>query len=304
MQQIRAFSYGGGVQSNGALVLSAQVTAGRRDGLTEAEIAARLRALIGRPVDLSDAALVEIVDFPLYLFSNVGDDSEYPETLAYVRDHGRPYAEAHGIEFVELRRTRVRTGEPFPTIYGTVSDPNLNRNLIPFRMSGGKPGGRSCTADWKVGVISRELKRRGATAKNPALSGLGISLDEFHRMRSDSGIPHQRLSYPLVDLRLSRHDCFNIITRAGLPVPPKSSCYFCPFHTLDAWRRLRDQHPDLFAKALEIERANNDRQARNGKEPMWLTRFEKPLDQAVGTAVQFDMFTEELDVCESGYCMV
>lgn len=300
---IRAASYGGGVQSNGVLALAATVSAGRRDGLTEAEIAARLRALIGRPVELSDAALVNACDWPLFLFSNVGDDSEHPDTIRYVAEHGRPYAEAHGIEFVEVRRVRVATGEPFPTIYERVTDENLNQNLIPFRLSGGKPGGRSCTADWKIGVIARALKERGATADDPAISALGISLDEWHRMRSDSGIPHQVLAYPLIELRLTRQDCLNICARAGLPPPPKSSCWFCPFQTLARWRELRDKHPPLFEAASEIERLNNERQARNGREPMWLTRHERPLAEAVGSAVQHDMFVEELDACESGYCL-
>jgi hypothetical protein len=263
----------------------------------------QLRDLIGRSVDLSDAALVAACDWPLFLFSNVGDDSEHPNTIRYVAEHGRPYAEAHGIEFVEVRRIRVATGEPFPTIYQRVMDENMNQNLIPFRLSGGKPGRRSCTADWKIGVISRELKARGATAENPAISALGISLDEWHRMRTDSGIPHQRLFYPLIEMRLSRNDCLNIISRAGLPTPSKSSCWFCPFQTTTRWRELRDEHPELFQRAAELERLNNERQARNNREPMWLTRHEKPLAQAIGDAVQHDMFTEELDACESGYCL-
>jgi hypothetical protein len=43
-------------------------------------------------------------------------------------------------------------------------------------------------------------------------------------MRSDSGIAHERVAYPLIDLRLDRAACVQIIRQAGLPVPPKSSC--------------------------------------------------------------------------------
>jgi 3'-phosphoadenosine 5'-phosphosulfate sulfotransferase (PAPS reductase)/FAD synthetase len=48
---IRVFSYGGGVQSTAALVLAAQ----------------------------------GVIDYHTFLFANVGEDSENPDTLAYVR---------------------------------------------------------------------------------------------------------------------------------------------------------------------------------------------------------------------------
>lgn len=57
---IRAFSYGGGVQSTAALVLAAQ----------------------------------GIIDYPLFLFSNVGDDSEHPGTLS-LRLNGQCIARRH-----------------------------------------------------------------------------------------------------------------------------------------------------------------------------------------------------------------
>ena len=40
--------------------------------------------------------------------------------------------------------------------------------------------------------------------------------------------------------------------RAGEPVPPKSSCWFCPFHLSEQWVELRAKHPALFEHALEL----------------------------------------------------
>jgi hypothetical protein len=37
------------------------------------------------------------VDFETFVMANVGDDSELPATLRYVRDIATPYADAHGI---------------------------------------------------------------------------------------------------------------------------------------------------------------------------------------------------------------
>lgn len=89
-------------------------------------------------------------------------------------------------------------------------------------MQGGMPGRRTCTQDWKRNVIAKILKKKGATKDNPATVALGISLDEYKRVRTDSGIEWVINEYPLIDMRLNRLDCHNIIAGEGLPVPPKS----------------------------------------------------------------------------------
>ncbi|WP_225991310.1 adenine nucleotide alpha hydrolase family protein [Actinomadura montaniterrae] len=188
---IRAFSYGGGWQSTAALVLAAQ----------------------GR------------IDFRTFLFANVGDDSEHPATLAYVRDHAAPYAAAHGIEVRELHR--IRRDGTTETLYGRLMREGSRSIPIPVRMSNGAPGTRSCTADFKIRVIGRWLKAHGASPENPATIAIGISLDEIHRANTRRHEAYERIVYPLLDLRIRRTDCPRIIRSAGLPVPPKSSCWFC-----------------------------------------------------------------------------
>lgn len=262
---LRTFSYGGGVQSTAALVLAAQ----------------------GK------------IDFPVFLFANVGDDSEHPDTLRYVRDVAMPYAAANGIELQEL--TKMPRGQE-RTLYGVLTREGSRSINIPMRMNDtGAPGTRSCTSDFKIRRIAAVQKMMGATADDPAVTGLGISLDEYQRARTDSGIAWQVLEYPLIDLRLTRQDCINIISRAGLAVPPKSSCWFCPLHSLTTWRHMKEHEPELFTKSVELEKLINDRRSMLGRDPMWLTRSLKPLDQAV-QHTQHEMDFE--DTCESGFCMV
>ena len=45
------------------------------------------------------------------------------------------------------------------------------------------------------------------------------------------------------------------LRRAGLPVPPKSACFFCPASKKPEILELRVRHPDLLDRALAIERA-------------------------------------------------
>lgn len=264
---IRTFSYGGGVQSTAALVLASQ----------------------GK------------IDFPVFLFANVGDDSEHPATLRYVEDYAKPYAVASGIELIETWRTVVKTGER-RTLYGDMMKPGTQRRIeIPVRLANGAPGNRTCTEEYKILVISRWLKAHGAKKNAPATVGMGISVDEFQRMRTDDPrYPHIHKEYPLIDMRLSRADCQSIIARAGLPIPPKSSCWFCPFKTMRQWQRLHDDTPELFDRAVVLEQTINVRRALLERDAVYLSGALIPLEQTI-QGTQHEMDFE--DSCESGYCL-
>ena len=69
----------------------------------------------------------------------------------------------------------------------------------------------------------------------------------------DSRVDYVTHLHPLVDRRINRAGCVEIIERAGLPVPTRSSCFFCPFNSADRWRWLQDRHPALYEKAVALE---------------------------------------------------
>ena len=64
-----------------------------------------------------------------------------------------------------------------------------------------------------------------------------------------------RKEYPLMEWGWSRSDCIKAIRDAGLPLPGKSSCFFCP--SMKRWeiRTLYHRYPDLLRRALAIEDA-------------------------------------------------
>lgn len=269
MTQLRTFGYGGGVQSTGALVLAAQ----------------------GR------------LDYRTFLFCHTGEDSEDPATLRYLVNYAQPYAAANGIALHVIRRT-IQRNHAQPTILEAIED---GRDIIPLYVlnDAGKyphpqPLSRTCTSDWKAKVSAKWQKDHGATPDNPGVHGLGISLDEYERMRSSSGFAWQVLDYPLVTMRLTRQSLRNIIQRAGLPIPPKSACFFCPFHKVRDWREMKRYRPALFQKVVDIEAAANVRRAVKGQRLAYMHRSMRPLDEVVKhdqAEMDFD------DGCESGFCM-
>ena len=260
---IRAFSFGCGVQSMAALVLAA-----RRE-----------------------------IDYPLFLFANVGADSENPETITYYTETAVPYAADNGIELVELHKVR-RDGSRVTLLEHIRT---ANRSVpIPMRMSNGAPGNRQCTGDFKIAVVAKELKRRGASRADPAAVGLGISLDEFRRARADSRVPHETLEYPLIDRRMTRADCVTVIRDAGLPVPPKSACYFCPFQSPASFQRMRHDHPSRFQVVVGIEWLLTNRRQQLGKDAVYMTRFGRPLDEVTSDQMTLDL--DDWDAECDGVC--
>lgn len=148
--------------------------------------------------------------------------------------------------------------------------------------------GRSCTADYKLTqilAVCREIATVPRGCKVPMVTNwIGISTDEAHRAFKPPPKPWVLNRYPLIELGMNRSDCLDWMNQNGYPEPPKSACYYCPFHNDAEWLRLRDNEPEEFAKAVEFDkalRAVHDADERtntlNGR--VFLHRQCVPLDQ-------------------------
>ena len=88
-----------------------------------------------------------------------------------------------------------------------------------------------------------------------------IGYDAGEEQRMNKALVHDlqdkkyRKEYPLMEWGWSRNDCIQAIQNAGLPLPGKSSCFFCP--SMKQWeiRTLYHRYPDLLRRALAIEDA-------------------------------------------------
>lgn len=59
--------------------------------------------------------------------------------------------------------------------------------------------------------------------------------------------------YPLIEWGWYREDCIKAIKAEGLPLPGKSSCFFCPSMKKPEIRKLKQDYPELFDRAAAIE---------------------------------------------------
>lgn len=255
------FSYGGGTQSTACLVLAA-----RGD-----------------------------IHFDHWVMADVGADSENPETLEYYEKHALPFAEAHGINLVTTRWDR-RTG--VITLREYLDE---IKTSIPIPVNFGQgPASRLCTLRWKIEPVARYHKRVGATTDTPGAVGLGFSTDEVHRCRDTSKHAWQTPVYPLIDLGLSRQDCIALVMDAGLPEPPNSCCWFCPFQRPSQWEERRRTHPELIDEAIELETMLSERTEAMGKGPCWIGG-KAPLTAVLAQGNLFDS-VEGDDQCTGASC--
>jgi hypothetical protein len=90
-------------------------------------------------------------------------------------------------------------------------------------------------------------------AKRKLVKLIAYDAGELHRAQFYPNTMYEQ-RYPLIDWRWFREDCDRRIRAAGLPLPGKSSCYYCPNMGDGEILDLRAQEPGNFEKALQLER--------------------------------------------------
>lgn len=118
-------------------------------------------------------------------------------------------------------------------------------------------GRRACSDHWKVRPQRRYLQdwepARKAWYDGESVTFLiGYDFSECHR-HPVVATRQYAYEYPLLAAKWTRQRCRDAILTVGLPIPPKSACFFCPAYTKPEVLRLSLRHPDLFERACRIE---------------------------------------------------
>jgi len=162
---------------------------------------------------------------------------EMPSTWEYAERYARPLIASVGLE-LHIASHEIATYD----LYTTRGD-----LLIPAHTKTGKLS-TFCSGHWKADVVERYANRTFGIRKQDLINWIGFSLDEKRRVKGR----HENRRYPLIELSLTREDCYSLIQSEGLPLPNKSRCFMCPFQHNAEWREVR-AHPDLWAEAIQID---------------------------------------------------
>ena len=245
----------------------------------------------------------------LALMAAHGEITPTPD-FAVFADTGAEPTEVY--EWLETLRELINAApNPFP-VY-TVSKGSLTEDqLTPAirqrdALSGGKEGetyikrlipvfglhngnttaalGRKCTSDYKVAPILKFLRKKCGIKrgqKNATVTQwIGISWDEIQRAK-EAKHTWTQTRWPMLELKMLRSDCINWMYDHGYPVPPRSACYYCPFHDDSEWRRMRDEDPEHFQKAVDFDhklRSQFKKHDRIMQMEAFVHRSCKPLDE-------------------------
>jgi len=145
--------------------------------------------------------------------------------------------------------------------------------------------GRKCTSDYKIAPIIKEIRKHCRIKRGQkditVTQWIGISWDEIQRMKHSSHLWTQH-RWPLIEKKIQRHQCLRWMKDNGYPEPPRSACFYCPFHSDTEWKRLRDNEPLEFQKAIDFDKELRQKYKRHDPTMLmevYLHNSCKPLDE-------------------------
>jgi hypothetical protein len=133
----------------------------------------------------------------------------------------------------------------------------MRRGFLP------SPQMRWCTEYLKIKPYEKYI------GDDKVISYVGIRADEGNRKRYISTKPNIIAKYPFVDDGIRHKDVLEILNTTyvggkpiGLPKyyewRSRSGCYFCFYQQRREWVGLLETHPDLFKKAMEYEKEDQE----------------------------------------------
>lgn len=166
-----------------------------------------------------------------YFFCDTG--AELPETYEY------------------LTRLEVTLGKPIERLNARRGFDHwfeVYRGALP------SPQMRWCTKQMKIAPIEEWV------GDDPVVSYVAIRADEANRKGYISTKPNIESAFPFIEDGVDRDGVMRILDDAGIGLPSyyewrtRSGCYFCFYQRKAEWVGLADRHPDLFERAVAIEK--------------------------------------------------
>jgi hypothetical protein len=223
-----------------------------------AELHQPLVVAYGMGVD-STAILVEFarrgIRPDLITFANVGGEKR--ETYAYLPIINR-FLESHGFPLVTVVSYVPKNFKNWPPYYSLEQNCLTNGTLPSISFSFQF---KSCSQKWKAAPQHKFIQSWGPAIEYWAAGGQVKKVIGYDAGRKDQKRvtyacnaevedEHYEYWYPLAEWGWDRERCQREILRARLPLPPKSSCYFCAAMQPEEVSGLE---PDYLAGIVRLE---------------------------------------------------
>lgn len=199
---------------------------------------------------------------PRFDYAIFADTQEEPESvykhLAWLKSLGGPPIIERTVGKLgdDLMRGENTTGQRFASIPAfTLADGATEEGRTQ----------RQCTNEYKTALIERTIKREILDVEpkhrvppdRHVLQYFGLSYDEAGRIirvkARHQGIYWSTPKFPLFELVMSRGDCVLYLKDEWGIEAPRSACNCCPNRRNVEWRWLRDNEPESWERACQID---------------------------------------------------
>lgn len=254
----------------------------------------------------------------LFIFGNTG--AEKTKTLEYYRflldwkgkNSGIPLYEASYKNLYKdlLSNTNSTGNTRFSSIPAfTKDDKGHNKGMLK----------RQCTGEYKIAQINKKYREiLNIGRKNFPLTEvwIGISFDERHRML----VPQEKWkinAYPFCGWKVysdgrtekfpgyerTRDGIVQWYINNNIPIPKKSACKFCPYHSWNEWADLKETSPKDFEDACLIDERIRNSTKKGIKQPIYVHDSLKPLRSIPFKKMKGTFFDKSFGNC-SDFCDV
>lgn len=177
----------------------------------------------------------------LILFADTG--GEKPHTYEHIKEFSR-WLVAHAMpEIIVVRYKKETLEENCLRIKGLPSIAyGFKKCSLKFKV---QPQDQYCN-NWKP---AKDAWKSGEHVVK--LIGYDASEDRRAKIATDKKYNYR---YPLIEWGWTRRDCIDVIKFAGLPLPGKSACFFCPSSKAQEVKQLAKDYPELAARAVAMEK--------------------------------------------------
>lgn len=185
----------------------------------------------------------------LILFADTG--GEKPHTYKHIKrfsawlvDHGMP-------EITVVRNQK-------PSRYGSLENFSLHHKTLPSIAFGFKSCSQLFKGEPQEDFLNSWEPAVSAWARGEKVTQL-IGYDATESRRAEKQLPEKIakkfiVKHPLIEWGWTRKKCIEVIQSAGLQLPGKSACFFCPSSKAQEVKQLAKEYPDLAKRAIAMEK--------------------------------------------------